>query len=687
MALSTPIQYLKGVGPKLALSLNRLGITSLEDCLWVIPREYDDRRQLLSLSQIRIGEHNAIEGRIETLSEKKTKTNARLIQASIRDTTGQITAIWFNQPYLLKILKPGQLVFLKGKVDRTSFDPYPTMMVSDMELIDPEKRTDHVGAIFPIYALTEGVYQSKMRQIMREALQRTEQIQDFLPVHIRSEFKLMSKEKALKTLHYPPHWEALDAAKESLSFEELIIYQLRLGQKRHVIKKQSKTEALTINGPLVQAYKNRIPYTLTGAQTKAVQEIQADLSTTEPMNRLLQGDVGSGKTDVAIMTLLAALDSGKTGALMAPTEILAAQLYYKLSKIVGPLGIEINLLKGKMKLSERRRVLSVLETQPVQLIVGTHALIEEAVQIPHLGVAVIDEQHRFGVVQRLKLVQKGITPHCLYMTATPIPRTFTLTCFGDLDHTTMTELPKGRVPPTTLFVKPPSLEKVLQACEEQLKKGHQLYVVYPLVEESEKLDLKSAVEGWEQLKQRYPRYQVGLIHGKMTPEEKAIAMDAFKENQTQILVATTVIEVGIDVPNATMIIINHAERFGLSQLHQLRGRVGRGGNASWCYLVGNPKTESGKKRINAMKSTTDGFKLAEYDMLIRGPGDMLGTKQAGLPDFKVADLIRDEALLKMARKKALDILKEDPFLTRMENKGLHQAVTATQSEIEKVNLN
>jgi ATP-dependent DNA helicase RecG len=403
------------------------------------------------------------------------------------------------------------------------------------------------------------------------------------------------------------------------------------------------------------------------------------------MNRLIQGDVGSGKTDVAVAALLMAIGSEKTGALMAPTEILATQHFLKIKKALEPLGISVYLLKGKMKAAEKRETIEGIQKGPC-IIIGTHALIEDPVMIENLGLVVVDEQHRFGVIQRLK-IKKAQTPHCVFMTATPIPRTFMLTSFGDLDKTIIGELPPGRVPPTTFYMKESNVRKSYEHCRLQLAQGFQLYIVYPLVKESEKIDLQSAMEGFEEAKNIYKEFNVGLIHGKMSPDEKRTVMSQFKDNEIQVLVATTVIEVGIDVPNATMMIIHHAERFGLSQLHQLRGRIGRGGNESQCFLIAAPKTDTGKQRLKAMVNTTDGFELAETDLKIRGPGDMLGTKQSGLPDFKCGDIVRDESILLTARKVAKSLLDSDPKLDKPEHLGLKRAVESSESIVTEETLN
>jgi len=453
-------------------------------------------------------------------------------------------------------------------------------------------------------------------------------------------------------------------------------------KKRHQHIKDIKGDVLTIQGHLTTTYQTALPYSFTQAQTNAIKEIAEDVTSGIAMNRMLQGDVGSGKTDIAVMALLFAIQTGKKGAVLAPTEILATQHDVKFKMHLQALNVPVVLLKGQAK--SRTKILELLQAPEPLILIGTHAILEDDVIIHNLGLIVIDEQHRFGVHQRLKLQQKGFNPHCLYMTATPIPRSLMLTAYGDLFKTIMDELPPGRVPVKTYHLTPFRIPKVYEFCKEQLKIGHQIYFVYPLVKESEKIDLQSAIEAHEQLRHIFIDHTVGLLHGKMKTQEKDQVMQDFKNKTIKILVSTTVIEVGIDVPNATVMVIWHAERFGLSQLHQLRGRIGRGGNASYCFLVSQPKGEDAKKRIKAMIDTTDGFKIAEYDLSIRGPGDLLGTRQSGMPDFKIADLIRDEKTLILTRKIANQIIQKDPGLTH----PLHQEIKKiVENETSNLRLN
>jgi ATP-dependent DNA helicase RecG len=495
---------------------------------------------------------------------------------------------------------------------------------------------------------------------------------------------------ALKKIHFPKTEEDIAQARRRLVFDEFFFFQLSLANRYMTRKITENADPLHTTGELITRYRNTLPYTLTNAQERAIQDIANDVTKPIAMNRLIQGDVGAGKTDVAVMSLLFAINSRKKAIIMAPTEILAVQHYLKFKSYLDPLNIPIYILKGGMKKKEKQETLDKLSEETPCIIVGTHALIETNVTIPNLGLAIIDEQHRFGVIQRLKL-KKSQSPHCLFMTATPIPRTLLITSFGDLDKSIIDQMPPGRTPPKTYFFKEKSLPTLYTYFDDEIKKGFQVYVVFPLVEESEKIDLKSAIEGWEQLKSHFPNYEIGLVHGRMTPQEKSDIMKKFKEKTYQILVATTVIEVGIDVPNATIMMIHHAERFGLSQLHQLRGRIGRGAAESRCFLIGEPKTQNAKQRIKAMLDTTDGFKIAEYDLEIRGPGDMLGTRQSGLPEFNLGHLIRDEAILQQARKTAFAILESDPELTSPEHQHIKKIQTqkkqATTFAIEETMLN
>jgi ATP-dependent DNA helicase RecG len=671
------IQFVKGVGPRIAKSLTKLQINSVRDFLFYIPRFYDDRRSIPQIIDLKIDEIQNCVGFIRHVSENQVKKGFSIIKCLIDDGRTNLIAVWFNQAYVKKTLIAGKRIFIKGRVEINKYSGERQITVTEHEVISKESDfKESVGRVLPIYGLRVGLYQGQMRKIAKEIMTKYLMLlPDPLPYSLIREKGLIDLRIAIRNLHFPESVELYQKARTRVAFDEFFYFQLAISKKRKENKDQIVADKLKTNGGIIKLYIKSLPYELTNAQKRAATEIYIDLQKNSSMNRLLQGDVGSGKTEVAVLTLLAAIESGKNAAIMAPTEVLAQQHYYKFKKSLGALGVEVVLLKGKMKAKEKRAILEDLKTKKPLIVIGTHALIQNDVEIPDLAVTVIDEQHRFGVVQRQTLKKKGQNPHSLFMTATPIPRSFMLTCYGDLEKSVIDEMPPGRKPPKTVRYSDYNLKQVYEMCRSDLKKGRQLYIVFPLVEESEKIDLKSAQEGWQKIKDNvFPEYNIGLMHGRLKPEEKNKVMDDFKKNKIQVLVATTVIEVGIDVPNASMMVIQHAERFGLSQLHQLRGRVGRGGTVSQCFLITEPKTESGKQRIQAMIDTTDGFKIAEYDLRIRGPGDMLGTRQAGLPDFVVADIIRDEKLLLETRLTADRFLKTDPNLDKKENAALRKIV-------------
>ena len=671
--LDQDIQYIKGVGPHIGKILLKLGIRSVRDFILYFPRAHEDRRSLPMIRELPLNKPAAFIGILQSVSEERRKNNLHVITATIQDAKGSISAVWYNQKFLSKILIPGARLLLRGKLEINSFTQHPQFACQDVEpLVTAEDIRHSTRCIVPIYALTYGLYAAKMRQIAHSILipDYLREFRDPLPESLKQQLSLMSFQEALYQMHFPSSPETAIQARQRLVFDELFVFQLALAQKRFEHQQQPTRFQLQGKGPLTQAYVDTLPYTLTAAQQRTIHEIASNVGEPHAMNRLLQGDVGSGKTDVALMALLMAVQSQKKGALLAPTQILAEQHYIKCIQRLQPLGIPVYLLTGASRSRERKQIFEALVSDTPMIIVGTHALLEEPVKIPNLAMAVIDEQHRFGVLQRSTLRQKEYHPHCLFMTATPIPRSFLLTSFGDLDKSVLDEMPPGRQPINTLYAKPKYQEAVWQHCEKRLQKGEQLFVVYPLIEESRTLDLSSALEGQAQLQQRFPQHPVGLIHGRMKASEKTEIMAHFRDKKCHILVATTVIEVGIDIPNATMMVIMDAERFGLSQLHQLRGRIGRGPIASVCTLIATPKNENARKRISAMLETTDGFRLSEIDLKIRGPGDVLGTRQAGLPEFKLADLVEDASILKVARKAAFHLIKYDPTFQNPAHIGL-----------------
>jgi ATP-dependent DNA helicase RecG len=689
LTLQSDVQYIKGVGPAMSQLLNKLGLFCLKDCLIFFPREYDDRRQLPTIKQVESGDTVTLIVTIESLSDKSIKKGLHVIEAVTFDSSDWMKAVWFNQAYLLKVLKPGLKLLVKGKVETNLFTYMTQINVSETEILrSSEDIKKNTGVIIPVYHLTAGLYQAQMREIIKQAFfVGKELIQDNLSESFRKEYALVGLLSAITEIHYPTSVENYKKARYRIVFDEFFFYQLRLESQRIKHKQVAKTQPLISKNNLVEQYKSQLPYVFTNAQNKVIGEIIDDLSKPFAMNRLVQGDVGAGKTDVAVVALLIAIESGKNGVLMAPTEILATQHFLKIKDLLEPLGIACTLLKGKMKKSKKQESLDIIKADKPCVIIGTHSLIEAYVMFSNCGVMIIDEQHRFGVMQRIKLQSKVNYPHCLFMTATPIPRSYMLTCFGDLDKSIIDELPPGRIRPKTSLVSEEFLPRVYHHCLERLRLNEQIYIVYPLIEESEKIDLKSAIEGFESIKLIFKECNVGLIHGRMKPEEKNEVMKSFKENKLQILVSTTVIEVGVDIPNATMMIIQDADRFGLSQLHQLRGRIGRGQKESYCYLVSKSNGEQAKKRFKAITDTSDGFKIAEYDLKIRGPGDVLGTRQAGLPQFRLADLLRDEAVLLLARKIAKAIMAEDPELILEKNQSLKNQLNSFSDTIIGQHLN
>ncbi|HVN67579.1 MAG TPA: ATP-dependent DNA helicase RecG [Candidatus Sulfotelmatobacter sp.] len=642
--LETPVQFVKGVGPQLAKIFAKLGVLTVEDMLYLIPREYEDRRNVAAIGRLQPADSVVIKGEIVRIEQQLTRNRFSIVKAKIADKTGSVQAVWFNQPFLTTLLRPGMKLIVTGKAEISEYEGGLQLQVRDYEI-----DTGDNLQIVPRYPLTEGLYPKKVRSVVKTVL---------------AEYgKYLADKKALKALtalHQPADLKEVEPARQYLAFEELFIFQLGLLLGRKKIKEETKGAVLPVGQEELAQMKAFLPFTLTGAQEKVLGEILADLQSGRPMNRLVQGDVGSGKTVIAALAALVAVKNGYQTALLAPTEILAQQHYRKMVELLNSSMVKIDILTATTS-SDKKRA----ELLAADLVVGTHALLEEKVKFNNLGLVVIDEQHRFGVEQRAKLVKKGVAPHLLVMTATPIPRTLALTLYGDLDRSIIDELPPGRTPIKTHFVPKKKRKESYEFIRSKIKEGRQVFVVCPLVEESSELDLKAAKEEAQRLQNDiYPELKVGLIHGKLKGKEKDELMKAFLAGEINILVSTTVIEVGIDVPNATIMVIEHAERFGLSQLHQLRGRIGRGSEQSFCFLVGDPRTPEAKARIKAMIETTDGFKIAETDLRLRGPGDFLGVRQSGLPNFRVADIIRDENILLKARQAAEELLQKDPESAR-----------------------
>ncbi len=667
--LKKPVQFVKGVGPKRAEQLERLGIRTVEDLLYHIPFRYQDRREVQKISDLRTGEENATVGQLVRMGRRFVARSKRwVLEAVVRDETGFLFLLWYYQHrYFQQKYQIGAQVLLYGKVEM-GMKGGKWMIHPDMELVEED---DETARILPIYNKTTEMTVGAMRRLVHGAVAtHSEFIPDSLPQEMNVRLDLMKLSEALYALHMPPVDAdvatlntASSPAHRTVVFDELFYLQLGMSLRR---RNMVKEDGLSIvPGPLVMRIHDVLPFRLTNAQQRVLDVIFHDMAAPHPMNRLVQGDVGSGKTIVAFCAALAALDSGYQVAFMAPTELLAEQHFRTLAVLAKQLDVSITLLTGDTKPKQKQEIYGLIAEGKVEIVIGTHALIQEGIRFHRLGLAIVDEQHRFGVMQRAALKKMGTNPDMLLMTATPIPRTLALTIYGDLDVSAIDELPPGRKPITTRVFHEGEREKAYRAVKEQLDKGHQAYIVYPLVEESEKLDLKAATTMADQLSRTaFAGYSIGLVHGRMKGDEKDAVMTRFKKGEHHILVSTTVIEVGIDVPNSTVMLIEHAERFGLAQLHQLRGRVGRGQAASFCFLLAQytPADES-IRRLRVMVDTNDGFKIAEADLNFRGPGEFLGTRQSGLPDFRVANIVRDSRILELARDEAEAWLKKDPDLT------------------------
>jgi ATP-dependent DNA helicase RecG len=637
--LDTPIQYVKGVGPKLAQIFAKLGVFTVEDLLYLVPREWEDRRQIKPLVEVRPAALEVVKGEILKVEAPPTRSRFSVLKVYLTDRTATLQLVWFNQPFLKNLLRPGMRLIVSGKVEVSDYDHILQLLVRDFEIDTGENLK-----VVPRYPLTEGLYHKKLRSVIKTV------IENYL-----DEIENEQEKKALLTLHEPADMESIAAAREYLAFEELFIFQLGLLLKRKEYKEELKGWAIAGEPALLDEFRRLIPFVFTAAQDRVLDDIMADLNSGRPMNRLLQGDVGSGKTIVAALAAFLAVKNGYQAAILAPTEILVQQHYGKLAKLFEGL-FRVAILTSATATDKKRA-----ELFDVDLVIGTHALLESKVKFKNLALVVIDEQHRFGVHQRAKLIKKGYSPHVLVMTATPIPRSLALTLYGDLDRSIIDELPPGRMPVKTYYVPKNKRSDAYEFIRLKVKEGRQVFFVCPLVEESKELDLKAAVDEAARLKNDiFPELKVGLLHGRLKSEEKDAVMKKFLNQEIDILVATTVIEVGIDVPNATVMVIEHAERFGLSQLHQLRGRIGRGSEQSFCFLIGEAKSAEARARMKAMQETNDGFKIAEADLRLRGPGEMLGARQSGLPNFRVADIIRDEKILQAARAAAQDLIERDP---------------------------
>ena len=679
LSLDKPLQYLKGIGEKSSDKLAQLGLLTVRDALYYFPRDYINFSEKVRIRDLKEGETITLVGTVRSVSCFTSPKNKKLtiFNLKLADESGIIHLSRFYagrqsnrgwQDSLLRQYPRGALVAASGLVKKSKMGL--TLNDPEFEVLgsqDDDIRSLKIGKIQPKYALTEGVPADLVRKATWEARPAAALLKDPIPVKLLQTLELMDLPQAVQQVHFPDSAEQMQAARRRLVFDEFFYLQLGLLLRRKKYQEQAKTlpRYQPLKGELVDQFYTILPFQLTQAQQHVVAEILQDLAQPIPMNRLVQGDVGSGKTVVAVIALLAAIQGGWQTALMAPTEVLTEQHYRKLVGWFGQLGLPVELLTGSTPAAKRREILRQLQTGELPLIVGTHALIQPTVEFNQLGLVIIDEQHRFGVEQRAALQRKGDHPDVLNMTATPIPRTLTLTLHGDLDVSQITELPPGRKPIQTLVSRPADRAHIYDLVRREIVQGRQIYVVLPLIEESEKNDLKSAIEEHQRLQDKiFPQFRVGLLHGRMSSADKDSVITAFRDHELDLLVSTTVVEVGVDVPNASVMIIEHAERFGLSQLHQLRGRVGRGAAQSFCILLSSSKTETAMQRLKVLEQSQDGFFIAEMDLRFRGPGEVMGTRQSGLPDFALASLMEDQDVLELSRAAAEKILASDPDQTK-----------------------
>ena len=688
--LQTPIEYLKGVGPQRGELLRKeLNIHRYEDLINFYPNRYIDRTRYYKINELQKNDSEVqIIGKIIHMKTVEFGKAKKRLVATFVDETGELELVWFQgHKWIRDSLKLNVSYVIFGKV--TSFGNIFNMAHPEMELLTEHEQSLR-SAMQPIYPSTEtltnrGISNRVVNKMMQQLFLETQaKFMETLPNYLLDELKLIPKNAALFNIHFPKSQELLSKAQFRLKFEELFFIQLQLITKNLVRKHKIKGHPFTVVGDnFNNFFQNHLPFELTNAQKKVLKEIRNDMGTNAQMNRLLQGDVGSGKTIVALMAMLIALDNGFQSCLMAPTEILANQHYNGLTELAKHLNINIKILTGSTKTADRKIIHEELENGGLHILIGTHALLEDKVQFHNLGLAIIDEQHRFGVEQRSKLWKKNdIPPHILVMTATPIPRTLAMSLYGDLDISVIDELPPGRKPIQTVHRYDSNRLKVWKFIKDEIAKGRQIYIVYPLIQESETMDYKDLMDGYESISRDFPlpQYSISIVHGKMKPADKDAEMKRFSEGKTNIMVATTVIEVGVNIPNASVMIIESAERFGLSQLHQLRGRVGRGAEQSYCILMTSFKLSNDSKiRLETMCKTNDGFEIAEVDLKLRGPGDIMGKQQSGVLQLQIADLVRDKDILLVARNEALKLLKKDPSMTLPE----HQTLRSVFIELSK----
>jgi ATP-dependent DNA helicase RecG len=681
------VQYLRGVGPKRASLLAKLNLRTVNDLLWYLPARYEDRRRLTPLGMLQVGQRQTFYGRVCAAQTLPQRRGRPIFTMTLEDDSGTLTCKWFKaQNYMQERFAIGARVVGSGVITLNSYNASREAVHPDLEVLEEgDGDLAHFGRLVPIYPSTAGLHQKALRTLMKSVMDTfAPQIEETLPLHIRRDHALPTLQEAVRQVHFPEGHLDLGQLHQHqtpfhqrLIFEEFFLLELGLALRQRVTQREQRTTPYQRPNHLGEALISQLPFRLTAAQQRVLSEVLEDMQRPFPMNRLIQGDVGSGKTVVALLAMLMVVSNDFQAAIMTPTEILAEQHAATLRELLEPLKLDVSLITGSLKGRARRERLEQIAQGQTGLVVGTHALLYDEVQFRRLGMIVVDEQHRFGVLQRATLRSKGLTPDVLVMTATPIPRTLSMTLYGDLDISVIDELPPGRLPVQTKVLRASGRDQAYRRIRREVSRGQQAYIVYPLIEESESLDLGAAVDMAAQLQQEvFPDHRLGLLHGRLSSEEKDAIMRAFKQRELDILVCTTVIEVGVDIPNATVMVIENAEHFGLAQLHQLRGRVGRGADQAYCLLIAGDKlSKEGRQRLLVMQKSHDGFYVAEQDLQIRGPGELLGTKQAGLPELHVGNLLHHGIWLEQARRAAFALIEADPSLKQPEHQSLRHALS------------
>jgi len=668
-----PVRYVRGVGPAKSRNFEKLGIMTVSDLFYYLPRRYEDRSRVISIKDAQLGQMQTVVGKVEKTSIFNAFTGTNIVEMIAGDGHKKIHSVWYNQPYMKKVFSPGQKVMLYGKVE---LQKHLQITHPAFEIIDDGKEQNslNIGRIVPFYSLTEKVTQRYLRKSVDNAIHSyLNGVNDNLPTHIRARRKLVDIKFALENIHFPISFDTLEKAYRRVVFEEFFILQMIMAVRRKKVR--GKGIKYDVQDVLLGNFQNLFNFEFTKDQEKCIKGIEKDMTSEKPMYRLLQGDVGSGKTVVAMYAALLAVKNGYQTAVMVPTEILARQHFVTISKVFMPLGINVRLLVSGMNPELKRIVNDEIKNGEADIVVGTHSLIQEKISFNKLGLAVIDEQHKFGVNQRKKLQSKGNMPDVLVMTATPIPRSLVLTVYGDMDVSVLKEKPGSRGTVTTYWVGENKRESVYEFLKDEISEGHQAFIVCPRIKNAVGKDLKSVEEMYVNLCENvFPKNKIALIHGRLKSEEKEKIMDAFRDKKYDILLATTVVEVGVDIPNVTVMLLENAEYYGLAQLHQLRGRIGRGKHQSYCILVGDPKTESSFERLSTLTETDDGFVIAEKDLDIRGPGEFLGTRQSGLPELRFGNIAKDFSIMEDAREEAFKIVNEDPFLKDSRNEGIKSLI-------------